>query len=250
MGDPNLFNKKCNVLRLLFEANDGDRVYDTSEQKNEVYLKDGATLTAKGIITGQAVNLGDDGKVYVGSKFKGKPKKSVAISLWVKLEDLKGDHPLFRATDLNNVVHYELSSQNGKVSWAHRSDNGKELFRVQTDSPVLKARQWQHIVGVYDYNNAKASLWINGEKIREKNGVSGELAQKWSLLSVFGGRTKGFMDNIQLFRCPLDRTKVVALYVASASPKENKKSLVEKPHHVVLQKKTSTTKLSEKLKNF
>ena len=250
IGDPNLFNKNCNVLRLKFEVNDGDRVYDSSEQRNEVFLKDGAGLTDKGIISGKAVNLGNDGKIYVGSKFKGKPRKSVAISLWVKLENEQGNHSLFRATDLNNVVHYQLLSRDGKVSWIHHGDDGKELFRVQSDRPVLKARKWQHIVGVYNYQSSKASLWLDGRKLKEKNAIQGHLAQKWSLLSVFGGRTKGLMDNIQLFRCPLDRTKVVALYVATASPKEDKKSLVEKPHKTPLKQKKSKIRLSEKLKIF
>ena len=250
MGDPNLFNKKCTVLKLLFENNDGDRVYDSSEGQNEVYLKDGATLTGQDIITGKAVDLGDDGKVYVGSRFKGKPKKSVAISLWVKLKETKGYHSLFRATDLNNVVHYELSSHDGKGSWVHHNDNGNELFRVQSDSPVIKPRQWQHVVGVYDYKDAKASLWVDGKKIVEKDGIHGQLAQKWSLLSVFGGKTQGLMDNIELFRCPLDRTKVVALYVAAASPKDNKKSSIEKPHHTAATHKKSKTRLSDKFKKF
>lgn len=193
---------------------------DDTVQQNNARLMDGATVTNQDTRSGHSANLGEDGKIALAGEFKGKPKKAVAISMWVKLKDVKGNHSLFRATDLNNIVHYDLGVHDGKGSWVHHDDSGKELFRVESRSSDIKPGEWHNIVGEYNSIQGAASLWVDGRRVSQKNGISGPLSQKWNALVVFGGKTAGLLDNIFMFRCPLDRTKIVALYVAAAARNE------------------------------
>lgn len=219
LGNPEEFDKKCAVLKLTFEKSDGDLVLDDSPQKNNGQVEGEVRVLKDEADLGRSVDFGNNGKIVLKEGFKGKPKKSVAISLWVKLNNVKGAVPLITATDATNFVRYDLLLRNGKGEWVHRGDSGRELFRVQSSSSDVTAGQWHNIVGSYDSVSRTASLWVDGKQVSKQDGITGVLSQKWNKLTIFGGKSQGDMDNIFMFRCPLDKTKIVALYVSDASHK-------------------------------
>merc|ERR1712150_146038 len=118
----------------------------------------------------------------------------------------------------------------GKAIWTHRSDIDQEIFKVKAGNDSrFTAGAWHHIVGAYSSKNKEATLWLDGKEIGHQKDVMGKLSQDWTKVLMFEGKTAGFADNIFMFRCPLDRTKIIALYVAAASPKDTKKSTIPKP---------------------
>lgn len=226
LGNPEEFDKKCAVLKLTFEKSDGNLVLDDSPQKNNGKLEGEARVLKDETDLGRSVDFGNNGKIILDDDFKGKPRKSVAVSTWVKLNSIKGTVPLITATDATNFVRYDLLLRNGKGEWVHRRDSGRELFRVQSSSSDVTAGQWHNIVASYDSASKIASLWVDGKQVSKQDGVSGALSQKWNKLTIFGGKSHGDMDNIFMFRCPLDKTKIVALYVSDASHKDVKKDVI------------------------
>lgn len=229
LGNPTEFDQKCMVLKLTFEKSNGDLVFDDSLQKNNGRLQGEAQVLKDHADQGRSVDFGNNGKIVLKPGFKGKPKKSIAISLWVKLKNVQGVIPLITATDERNFVRYGLQLRNGRGEWVHRGDSGRELFRIQSSTPDVTAEKWHNIVGSFDSMSRTASLWVDGKQVSKEDGINGVLSQKWNKLTIFGGKARGDMDNVFMFRCPLDKTKIVALYVSAASPKEVKRDLIPRP---------------------
>lgn len=206
-------------------------VLDDSPKINNAQLEDGAYTTNIGSKAGISASIGDDGYLKIPSTFKGKPKKAAAISMWVKLRDVNGINPLLQISDRNDTVHYDLSIVDGKPQWVHRNDTDNELFKVTANNDAhFTAGVWHHIVGTYSSKDKEASLWLDGKQVGSQKDVTGLLSQEWSHVYMFEGKTSGLADNIFMFRCPLDRTKIVALYVAVASPKDAKRFNIPKPN--------------------
>lgn len=230
LGNPEDFDKKCAVLKLTFENSEDKLIFDDSPQKNNGQLQGEAHVLKDAADQGRSVEFGNNGKIVLKPGFKGKPKKSIAISMWVKLNNVKGvTVPLITATDSTNFVRYDLLLRNGRGEWVHRGDSGRELFRVQSSSSDVTAGKWHNIVGSYDSMSRTASLWVDGKQVSKEDGIIGVLSQKWNKLTIFGGKARGDMDNVFMFRCPLDKTKIVALYVSAASPKDVKKDVIARP---------------------
>jgi hypothetical protein len=202
-------------------------VLDDSPQGNNAELEDGAYVSNEDAKSGLSVNLGKNGYMIVPDDFKGKPTNAAAISMWAKLKNIQGDNPLFQAYD-NKTIHYGLSVLDGKASWVHRDDAGYQLFNVTANESKFTPGKWHHIVGAYSAKEKKATLWLDGKKIGSKTGITGPLSQNWDKLSMFAGKTAGVADNVFMFRCSLDRTKIVALYVTAASPKDAKRFQIPK----------------------
>lgn len=217
------------MLKLTFEKSEDGLVFDDSPQKNNGQLQGEARILKDEADQGRSIDFGNNGKIVLKPGFKGKPKKSIAISMWVKLNNVKGVIPLITATDATNFVRYDLLLRNGRGEWVHRGDSGRELFRVQSSSSDVTAGKWHNIVGSYDSMSRTASLWVDGKQVSKEDGISGVLSQRWNKLTIFGGKAHGDMDNIFMFRCPLDKTKIVALYVSAASPKDVKRDEIERP---------------------
>ena len=229
LGNPEEFDQKCAVLKLTFEKSEDSLVFDDSPQKNNGQLQGEARILKDETDQGRSIDFGNNGKIVLKPGFKGKPKNSVAISMWVKLNDVEGVIPLITATDATNFVRYDLLLRNGRGEWVHRGDSGRELFRVQSSSSDITPGKWHNIVGSYDSMSKTASLWVDGKQVSKEDGISGVLSQKWNKMTIFGGKARGDMDNIFMFRCPLDKTKIVALYVSAASPKDVKRNVIARP---------------------
>lgn len=229
LGDPKRFDSACSVLKLTFEHAQGAMVLDDSEQGNNAELESGAFVSDEQAKSGlTAVNIGEDGYLDILEPFKGKPTKAAAVSMWAKIKDVEGKNPLFQTYE-NSSVRYDLSVMDGRVSWGHLDDLGKAIFHVTADDDAkFIPGKWHHIVGTFSDKTKNATLWLDGKKVGSEEGVSGLLSQNWDKVSMFKGKTSGFADNVFMFRCSLDRTKVVALYVAAASPKDAKRSRIPK----------------------
>jgi hypothetical protein len=65
------------------------------------------------------------------------------------------------------LVQYRLEVQDGKLVWFHRNSLGNTLFSVTTDSPVLSANVWTHIVVTYTVVTGTAQIFINGDLIKQ-----------------------------------------------------------------------------------
>lgn len=205
-------------------------VLDDSPEINNAELEDGAYITNTDSKSGISASIGHDGYLQLPNTFKGMPKKAAAISMWIKLSDVKGVNPLFQAEDRNSTVHYDLSIVDGKPLWVHRNDTDQEMFKVTAnDDAHFTAGAWHHIVGAYSTKYKEATLWLDGKQIGSQKNVTGMLSQDWSKVYMFEGKTSGLADNIFMFRCPLDRTKIIALYVSVASPKDSKRFKIPTP---------------------
>ena len=232
LGDPKMFDSACSVMKLTFEHTQGDMVLDDSPQYNNAELQNGAFVSDQQAKSGLSATIGEDGYMDIPGEFKGKPTKAAAVSMWAKIKSVDGSNPLFQTYDhIENStgLHYDLSVVDGRLSWGHRDDLGKALFHViANDDAKFTPGKWHHIVGAYSGKTKKATLWLDGKKVGSEENVSGILAQNWDNVSLFRGKTSGVVDNVFMFRCSLDRTKVVALYVAAASPKDAKRSRIPK----------------------
>lgn len=228
LGDPKMFDSACSVLKLTFEHTQGAMVLDDSPQGNNAELESGAFVSDEQAKSGLSVNIGEDGYLDVQDDFKGKPTKAAAVSMWVKLKDVEGNNPLFQTFE-NSSKHYDLSVVDGRLSWGHLDDLGKAIFHVTAnDDAKFTSGKWHHVVGAYSDKTKKATLWLDGKKVGSEENASGLLSQNWDKVTLFKGKTSGVADNVFMFRCSLDRTKVVALYVAAASPKDAKRSKIPK----------------------
>ena len=232
LGDPQDFDDRCTVLKLTFEHLKKGQVLDDSLQKNNVRLTDGVTVTDRSLTKhGHSAKLGKHGKIVLAKDFKGRPRKAIGISMWVKLDSIIGNYSLFRALDgATNETRYELAVHDGKGFWVHYDDSGKVLFKVESVSSDIRAKKWHSIAANYNAVQKKATLWVDGRLVsKQDKAISGPLSQRWNKVVVFGGKTAGLLDNVFMFRCPLDRTKIVALYVAAATPASaDKKSKIQK----------------------
>lgn len=230
LGDPRKFDSACSVLKLTFEHTTGAMILDDSPKTNNARLEDGAYVINTGSSSKTSATINDDGYVDIPGTFKGKPKKAAAISMWINLKSVDGANPLFQASDRNGTTHYDLSIVNGRATWTHRDDTDQEIFKVKaSDESRFTAGKWHHIVGTYSSKNKKATLWLDGKEVGHQKDVTGKLSQDWTKIFMFEGKTVGLADNIFMFRCSLDRTKVIALYVSALSPKHEKKSTIPKP---------------------
>ncbi|XP_031568290.1 uncharacterized protein LOC116302991 [Actinia tenebrosa] len=229
LGDPKMFDSACSVLKLTFEHTQGSTVLDDSPQGNNAELDDGAYVSDQQAKSGLSLHIGEDGHMEIPESFKGKPTRAAAVSMWVKLQDVSGKKPLFQTYENEESLHYDLSVVDGRLSWGHLDDIGKVIFHVTADENAkFTPRKWHHIVGAYSDKTKEATLWLDGKKVGKEENVSGLLSRNWDRVSLFKGKTSGDADNVFMFRCSLDRTKVVALYVAAASPKDAKRSQIPK----------------------
>ena len=102
------------MLKLTFEKSEDNLVFDDSPQKNNGHLQGDARILKDETDQGRSIHFGKNGEIVLKPGFKGKPKKSIAISMWVKLNDIEGVIPLITATDATNFVRYDLLLRNGR----------------------------------------------------------------------------------------------------------------------------------------
>ncbi len=152
------------------------------------------------------------------------PTTAITIAAWIKCENTGGDHAIFnaRATDSTWVVHPEARS-NGEFRWLLRSAGGTTIFDIRAG--VVTWDEWQHFAGTYDKASGKATLYINGEMVREEN-VSNpaDIAGDWGQGARVGYNIDsarpftGLMDDFLMFRRALSLAEVKKLMQGIGSP--------------------------------
>ena len=159
------------------------------------------------------------------------PVDAMTLCTWAKLENTGDQHAIFnaRATDQTWVVHPEFRSD-GKVRWLLRAAGGVTIFNIQDGS--WTPGQWVHFGGVYSAADAKAILYLNGQKVTEAVGGA-KIVSDWGMGARVGYNIDnarpftGLMDDFIIYKRALSQDEINAVMLggppeaASVSPKDN-----------------------------
>ena len=152
------------------------------------------------------------------------PTSAITLAAWGKCENTGGDHAIFnaRASDTTWLVHPEFRSS-GQFRWLLRGAGGAGIMDIRAG--VVTWDEWQHFCGVYDKASGKATLYINGEVIREENVTNRlDIAGDWDLGARVGYNIDnarpftGLMDMLWLFKRALSQDEVFKAMQGEAYP--------------------------------
>ena len=89
---------------------------------------------------------------FNGRRFSPKPKTSVPITVWIKVNKLVGDQSVFATIGGENArdsrYHLEIKHDGG-VRWFNRNDGNVDVFNIIT-KPIIKIENWTHLAVTYD----------------------------------------------------------------------------------------------------
>jgi len=152
------------------------------------------------------------------------PTTGMTLAAWIKCENTGGHHAIFnaRAADSTWLIHPEARS-NGEFRWLLRTAGGSTIFDIRAG--VVTWDEWLHFAGTYDKASGKATLYINGEMVREENVSSPvDIAGDWGQGARVGYNIDsarpftGLMDDFLMFRRALSLTEVNKLMQGIGSP--------------------------------
>ena len=89
---------------------------------------------------------------FNGRSFSPKPKTSVTITVWIRVNKLVGDQSVFATIGGENARHsrYHLEiKHDGGVRWFNRNDGNVGVFNIIT-KPIRKIENWTHLAVTYD----------------------------------------------------------------------------------------------------
>jgi len=196
LDDPDL------VLYFPFEKLDGDTAFDQSGKGHN------------GKINGK-IALVDNGKRDKAAQFEMNsfidvngpdmppediPTDGITLSAWVKCEKTGQDHGIFnaRASDSTWLIHPDIRS-GGEYRFCLRGDGGVDICDIITGAAVWD--EWIHYAGTYSKKSGEATLYINGEVIREIDALANvSIASDWEL----GARIGYNIDNERPFTGLMD----------------------------------------------
>ncbi|HEC02834.1 MAG TPA: hypothetical protein ENI81_04780 [Phycisphaerales bacterium] len=142
------------------------------------------------------------------------PTSGMTLAAWIKCENTGGHHAIFnaRASDSTWLVHPEARS-NGQFRWLLRASGGTTIFDIRAGSVTWD--EWLHFAGMYDKASGKASLYVNGELVREENIANPQdIAGDWGLGARVGYNIDnarpftGLMDMFWLFKRALGQDEI------------------------------------------
>jgi len=145
------------------------------------------------------------------------PTTGITLAAWIKCENTGGHHAIFnaRASDATWLVHPEARS-NGEFRWLLRSYGGTTIFDIRAGAVTWD--EWLHFAGTYDKATGKATLYINGEMVREENVANApDIAGDWGSGARVGYNIDnarpftGLMDDFLMFRRALSQAEVKKL---------------------------------------
>ena len=152
------------------------------------------------------------------------PTSGITLAAWVKCENTGGHHAIFnaRSSDATWVIHPELRS-NRQFRWMLRSYGNNTIFDIRAGS--VSWYEWLHFAGTYDKVTGKATLYINGEVVREENVTSPrDIAGDWGRGARVGYNVDnarpftGLMDDFFLFKRALPQTEILDVMEGSMAP--------------------------------
>jgi len=142
------------------------------------------------------------------------PTTGITVAAWVKCTNTGDHHAIFnaRASDATWVIHPELRSE-GNFRWLLRAYGGSTIFDIRAGTVTWD--EWLHFAGTYDKASGKATLYINGEVVREEN-ISNppNIAGDWGSGARVGYNIDnarpftGLMDDFFLFKRALPQAEI------------------------------------------
>ena len=88
---------------------------------------------------------------FDGRKFLPKPRVSVTITVWMKVNTIHAHQSVFStvggSNSERNRCHLEIQSD-GRVRWSHKNEHGV-IFHIVT-KPLIKSGNWTHLALTYD----------------------------------------------------------------------------------------------------
>ena len=152
------------------------------------------------------------------------PTSAITLAAWGKCENTGGDHAIFnaRASDNTWLIHPEFRS-NGQFRWLLRGAGGAGIMDIRAGAVTWD--EWQHFCGTYDKATGKATLYIDGEVIREENVTNRlDIAGDWDSGARVGYNIDnarpftGLMDMLWLFKRALSQDEVLKAMQGEAYP--------------------------------
>ena len=142
------------------------------------------------------------------------PTTGITLAAWVKCENTGGHHAIFnaRAGDSSWLIHPELRSE-GNFRWLLRSYGGTTIFDIRAGTVTWD--EWLHFAGTYDKASGKATLYIDGEVVKEENiSNAPDIAGDWGSGARVGYNIDnarpftGLMDDFFIFKRALPQAEI------------------------------------------
>lgn len=134
------------------------------------------------------------------------------ISAWVKPISVTGAQTIINKW--YRLDSYMLSVQNGQYTFSVVLQ-GRPPYYVDVSSPA-SANVWTHVAGVYNYDESRVELYINGVQVASQS-ASGPIQQS-SQNVVIGNHPSwnaftGYIDEVRLYNTALDSDQIERLAV-------------------------------------
>ena len=138
--------------------------------------------------------------------------KSITISLHLKLNSVRGLHPVISAVNYNSQMRLEI--QEGNLVWMFYNLGNSQGF-IASAGATLKPLQWIYIVVDYNEESGLGRIFINN-KLHKKTLSHVILSSDWMLgLRVgkyFSGgidyTLDGYIDELHIFPCIMTRKEI------------------------------------------
>ncbi|XP_057309168.1 uncharacterized protein LOC130647358 isoform X2 [Hydractinia symbiolongicarpus] len=212
------------VVHLSFDTMKGNYVKDESGNNNNAVMKNGAEIIYEGGKCDSAASLLGGDILLDGANFSPKPRDSITMAVWVKLETNRGIQSVFDtvggAMSNHREGQYHLEIDNGRIRWFHRNERRVTIFSVLSE-PLITEGNWTHITGTYSGLQREAKLFVNGDLVGTDSNTSSTiyLSQDWEVKAgigkhehKFGNRLlRGMVDEFFIFACSLPRLEILVL---------------------------------------
>ena len=152
------------------------------------------------------------------------PTSAITLAAWAKCENTGDHHAIFnaRAKDATWLVHPEFRSE-GNFRWLLRGAGGSGIMDIRAG--VVTWNEWQHFCGTYDKATGKATLYIDGEVVRQENVTNPiNIAGDWGSGARVGYNIDnarpftGLMDMLFLFKRALSQDEIFKAMQGEAYP--------------------------------
>jgi hypothetical protein len=151
--------------------------------------------------------------------------ETISTSLWVRIDELPDNWGQMIGNSDQGWQIRQYSSTN-QVAWNLRCSDSN-IFSYDLRTPDINDGKWHHIVGTYDGTNSRGAIYLDGEKIEERNSLDScsvidndssrdvddyELKIGEPMKDTNGRRFEGGLDNIRVYDRELSETEVKELY--------------------------------------
>ncbi|XP_048581714.1 uncharacterized protein LOC5511228 isoform X2 [Nematostella vectensis] len=228
------FGFQCQpVLHYGFDKLCSGTVYDESGMGNNGRIVGNAQHRA-GALDDQGLDLSQATIQLDGQNFQGKPTNALTLATWVNVKDVSGVKEIFATqnsgeADKKGQYHFEILDQ-GKIRFFQRNED--KVVYGKTTKPIIQPNRWTHIAGTYDPVTRDATVYVNGEAVREYESTESQqtdtFSMDWNNEAQIGNhqdgtRTtrqfQGAMDEFYMFPCALPSAEIRKLKDTRTMPK-------------------------------